>query len=93
VSPKKAQTGSRSGTAYEWNKLTETSRPPLKVLLNLNLAFICLSFSDPMVNRYRVQWSPEFCSHNGSRTQEKLITQVTNQECVFHPPYRCEATF
>ncbi|KAA0722251.1 Anosmin-1 [Triplophysa tibetana] len=31
--------------------------------------------SDPTVNRYRVQWSPEFCSHNGSRTQEKLITQ------------------
>ncbi|XP_056587645.1 anosmin-1a isoform X2 [Triplophysa dalaica] len=30
---------------------------------------------DPTVNRYRVQWSPEFCSHNGSRTQEKLITQ------------------
>ncbi|XP_016345782.1 anosmin-1-like isoform X1 [Sinocyclocheilus anshuiensis] len=31
--------------------------------------------NDPTVNRYRVQWSPEFCSHNGSRTQEKLITQ------------------
>uniref|UniRef100_A0A8C2IJQ5 Anosmin 1a n=1 Tax=Cyprinus carpio TaxID=7962 RepID=A0A8C2IJQ5_CYPCA len=30
---------------------------------------------DPTVNRYRVQWSPEFCSHNGSRTQEKLTTQ------------------
>ncbi|XP_073765645.1 anosmin-1a isoform X1 [Danio rerio] len=30
---------------------------------------------DPTVNRYRVQWAPEFCSHNGSRTQEKLITQ------------------
>uniref|UniRef100_A0A8C1DIJ5 Anosmin 1a n=1 Tax=Cyprinus carpio carpio TaxID=630221 RepID=A0A8C1DIJ5_CYPCA len=34
--------------------------------------------SDPTVNRYRVQWSPEFCSHNGSRTQEKLTTQQEN---------------
>ncbi|XP_051560543.1 anosmin-1-like [Myxocyprinus asiaticus] len=31
---------------------------------------------DPTVNHYRVEWSPEFCSHNGSKTQEKLITQA-----------------
>ncbi|KAL6481675.1 hypothetical protein MHYP_G00097550 [Metynnis hypsauchen] len=30
---------------------------------------------DPNVSRYRVHWFPEFCSHNGSRIQEKLITQ------------------
>ncbi|KAG9262511.1 anosmin-1-like [Astyanax mexicanus] len=30
---------------------------------------------DPTVSRYRVHWFPEFCSHNGSRIQEKLITQ------------------
>ncbi|XP_060716861.1 anosmin-1a [Tachysurus vachellii] len=30
---------------------------------------------DPNVSRYRVQWFPEFCSHNGTRVQEKLITQ------------------
>ncbi|XP_051983434.1 anosmin-1a isoform X1 [Xyrauchen texanus] len=31
---------------------------------------------DSTVNHYRVQWSPEFCSHNVSNTQEKLITQA-----------------
>ncbi|XP_030634814.1 anosmin-1a [Chanos chanos] len=30
---------------------------------------------DPTVSRYRVLWSPEYCSHNGSRTMEKVITQ------------------
>ncbi|XP_062866922.1 anosmin-1a [Trichomycterus rosablanca] len=30
---------------------------------------------DLTVHRYRVLWFPEFCSHNGSRVQEKLITQ------------------
>ncbi|XP_076839207.1 anosmin-1a [Brachyhypopomus gauderio] len=30
---------------------------------------------EPNVNGFRVQWLPEFCSLNGTRTQEKLITQ------------------
>lgn len=34
---------------------------------------------DPNVSRYRVQWFSEFCSHNGTRVQEKLITQVASQ--------------
>ncbi|TSK17980.1 Anosmin-1 [Bagarius yarrelli] len=39
---------------------------------------------DPNVSRYRVQWFPEFCSNNGSRLHEKLITQVASQFVLPH---------
>lgn len=32
--------------------------------------------SDPSIRRYRVQWVPEYCSHNQTRGMEKVITQV-----------------
>lgn len=35
------------------------------------------SLSDPSVERYRVQWVPEYCRHNQTRPMEKVITQVT----------------
>ncbi len=95
VSPSSTQTKNRSGTAYVSGvELKKLPVPALRITFRIwHFIFCHLSFSDPTVNRYRVQWSPEFCSHNGSRTQEKLVTQVTSQECVFYPPYRCEATF
>ncbi|XP_071381897.1 anosmin-1-like [Centroberyx affinis] len=33
------------------------------------------SSTDPSVERYRVQWGPEYCAHNRTRPVEKIITQ------------------
>ncbi|KAM3838350.1 anosmin-1-like, partial [Diretmus argenteus] len=33
------------------------------------------SSTDPSVERYRVQWGPEYCGHNHTKPTEKLITQ------------------
>lgn len=32
---------------------------------------------DSSVGRFRVQWTPEVCSHNQTRTTEKIHTEVT----------------